>query len=323
MTPVLLLAGYAVAVACYLPAALTRLTARGVSPRLGLAAWLAAMLTALAAMAAAVVFLVRAAARGWPWLAEAVCREVAGRACARGTYQNAIFELALAAAAIIVALAAAVAAWRYGRSLQRAQRQTRAHARTARIAGRALPGAGPAVVLDAPQRAAYCVPGRPAAIVVTTAALAVLDQAQLAAVLAHERAHLAGRHHLLVAVTRALAVSFPAVPLFTAGPRQVARLAEMCADDSAARGAGRPALVAALLAMGTGLPLQAAALPLPATALAATGCAVTARVQRLLSPPGWATRARCRLALGAAIIALVVASALVAALAAATAGPAV
>jgi Zn-dependent protease with chaperone function len=47
----------------------------------------------------------------------------------------------------------------------------------------------------------YCVPGRLPTIVVTTGALAVLEPEQLAAVLAHERAHLAGRHHLLLAVT--------------------------------------------------------------------------------------------------------------------------
>src|SRR4029077_5352450 len=103
-------------------------------------------------------------------------------------------------------------------------------------------------------------------IVLSSGALAVLDSAQLTAVLAHERAHLAGRHHLLISLARRLRASFPAVPLFTQGPGEVARLAEMCADDAAARRAGRGTLVAALLAMGTGTPG-------PATALAATGCA--------------------------------------------------
>jgi Zn-dependent protease with chaperone function len=87
--------------------------------------------------------------------------------------------------------------------------------------------------------------------VLSSGALAVLDPDQLAAVLAHERAHLAGRHHLLISLTRALLASFPAVPLFTQGPGELARLAEMCADDVAARHAGRGTLVAALLAMGT------------------------------------------------------------------------
>jgi Zn-dependent protease with chaperone function len=141
------------------------------------------------------------------------------------------------------------------------------------------------------------VPGRPGAIVLTSGALAVLGPAQLGAVLAHERAHLAGRHHLFISLTRGLAASFPAVPVFTRGPAEVARLAELCADDAAARRTGRPALVAALLAMGTGLPV-------PAVALAATGGPVTARVHRLLDPPRRGRRARYALALVATTLLL-------------------
>jgi Zn-dependent protease with chaperone function len=159
-------------------------------------------------------------------------------------------------------------------------------------------------VLDVPQRAAYCVPGRPAAIVLTSGALAVLDRAQLGAVLAHERAHLAGRHHLLISLSRGLAASFPGVPVFTRGPAEVARLAELCADDAAARRSGRPVLVAALLAMGTG-----AAVPAPA--LAVTSGAVSARVHRLLDPPRRGRRARYGLALFTVMLVLASASGLV------------
>jgi beta-lactamase regulating signal transducer with metallopeptidase domain len=152
------------------------------------------------------------------------------------------------------------------------------------------------------------VPGRPATIVLTSGALGVLDRAQLRAVLAHERAHLAGRHHLLIALTQALAACLPAVPLFTQGPAAVERLAEMCADDAAARHSGRRTLIAALLAMGTGTAV-------PAAVLAATGCATMARVQRLMDPPRRACRVRYGLALAAAIVVLAVVSGLVAAVA--------
>jgi beta-lactamase regulating signal transducer with metallopeptidase domain len=189
--------------------------------------------------------------------------------------------------------------------MRRSTRATRVHGEAARVTGRGLAGAparGPAdapnaVVLDAPQPAAYCIPGRPATIVLTTGALAVLDPAQLTAVLAHERAHLSGRHHLLISLTRALAASLPRVPLFTQGARQVARLAEMCADDAAARRGGRLSLVAALLAMGTGAAV-------PTAALAATGGAVTARVQRLLEPRRPTRDAGYRLALTGVTLAL-------------------
>jgi Zn-dependent protease with chaperone function len=306
MRAALLMAGYALAVAWLAPALLTRLTARGASPRLGLAAWLTAMAGAVAAAVTALWFLAGAVVAGWPGLAQAVCRSVTGQACAATMYRSALFELALAITAALAAAGAAAAAWRYGRGVHRAQRAARAHGRAARIAGHAMTGQH-AVVLDAPQPAAYCLPGRPATIVLTSGALAILDADQVSAVLAHERAHLAGRHPLLTALTRGLAAVFPAVPLFTRGPREVARLAELRADDAAARGSGRRALVAALLAMGTG-----AAVPAPA--LGATGGATLARVQRLLDPPGRGARGAA--ALLAVTLLLAAASAVIPALAA-------
>jgi Zn-dependent protease with chaperone function len=301
---------YTLAVAWSVPVLLSRLTRHGIGARLGLAAWLTAMASVLASAGAGVLLLAGAAIAGWPRLAEAVCRSVAGRACAPVVYRSAFFEVPLGAAAAAATLTAAVLAWRYGRALHRAGRRTRAHAEAARIAGRPLPvkgdgeAGGATVVLDAPQRAAYCVPGRPAAIVLTSGALAVLDGAQLAAVLAHERAHLAGRHHLLISLSRGLAVSFPGVPAFTRGPAEVARLAELCADDAAARRTGRPALVAALLAMGTGTAV-------PAPALAVTSGAVTARVHRLLDPPRRGRHARYGLALVTVMLLLAAVSGLV------------
>jgi Zn-dependent protease with chaperone function len=137
-------------------------------------------------------------------------------------------------------------------------------------------------MLDDPRPAAYCVAGRPAAIVVTSGALAVLDPPQLRAVLAHERAHLAHGHHALATVTRGLAAAFPGVPLFTRGAAEVARLAEMSADDTAVRTSGRPALVAALIAIATGAAVASTAVP--AGAMAAAARAVPDRVERLLRP---------------------------------------
>jgi Zn-dependent protease with chaperone function len=331
MRPALLVFLYAVAVAWYVPPLLVRLTAQGISARLGLATWLTAMASVLASLAVALFFLVRAAIVGWSGLAAAVCRSVTGGACTPTVYRSAAFELTLAIAATAAALTAAALAWRYGHSVQRSQQRTRAHAEVARITGRRLScananadadanadaeadastgrGAGEAVVLDARQPVAYCIAGRPATIVLTSGALAVLDPAQLTAVLAHERAHLAGHHHLVTSLTRGLAASFPGVPLFTRGPAEVARLAEMCADDAATRHIDRRTLVAALLAMGTGTPV-------PAAALAATGYAITARVQRLLEPPRRARQARYRVALITAIFLLALVSGLIATFAA-------
>src|SRR2546430_14723723 len=65
------------------------------------------------------------------------------------------------------------------------------------------------ILLDHDEAAAWCLPGAGGQVVLTTAAVHALDEAQLAAVLAHERAHQRGRHHLLVALAGSLAAAFP------------------------------------------------------------------------------------------------------------------
>jgi Zn-dependent protease with chaperone function len=304
MIPALIMLGYATALAWFGPGPLARLTAAGVNARLGLAVWLVAMTSALGSAVVAVSFLVRTAVDGWPRFAGTICQSVTGAPCPPQLYRSAAFEASVAAASALAVLALLTLAWRYGRSVHGARRRASEHAQAARITGRRFPGTGipplsTAVVLEAPQPAVYCVPGRPATIVLTTGALAVLDQAQLLAVLAHERAHLAGRHHLLVTLGKAARAGFPGVPLFSRGADEVARLAEMRADDVAARRSGRDTLLQALVAMGTGRPLAA-----PPAALAATGGAVTVRVRRLLDPPSGTSRAWHGLALAAVLLAL-------------------
>jgi Zn-dependent protease with chaperone function len=304
MTPALIMLGYAAALAWLGPAPLARLTARGVNARLGLAVWLVAVTSALGSAVVAVSFLVRAAVAGWPTFAGTICRSVYGGTCPPQVYRSALFELSLAATSGVAVLILVTLTWQYSRTVHRSRRRAQEHARAARITGRQFPAAGisplsSAVVLEAEQPAVYCVPGRPATIVLTTGALAVLGPTQLLAVLAHERAHLAGRHHLLITLGKAMRAGLPAVPLFTRGAEEVARLAEMRADDVAARRSGRDTLLQALVAMGTGRPL-----PTPAAALAATGGVVSARVRRLLDPPGRTRRACHGLALSALLLAL-------------------
>jgi Zn-dependent protease with chaperone function len=302
-----ILSGYAIVVACCASSLLARLTSRGASARFGLVVWLTAMLSAgVSGLLGAYLVMVKAVA-DWVPLTQAVCRSVAGSACSPPVYRSMLYEAGVTAVAGVVMIAGLAALWRYCRRVQRAQRRTRAHAEAALLAGRALAGGAGTVVLDDPRPAAYCVAGRPAAIVVTSSALAVLDQAQLAAVLAHERAHLHSRHHLLTTVTRGLTAAFPGVPLFTRGAAEISRLAEMAADDVATRAAGRSALVTALLALATGNRVPAAV-----PGLAAAGCAVPDRVERLLNPPGPVTIAASRLALVTASALLILAPTVVA-----------
>jgi len=187
MKPALLVFCCAVAAAWVLPRPLGRLSGPGVSPRLGIAAWLAAMTSVLALALAALGLLARTAIDGWPAFARTVCESVTAGACPPAVYRSAAYELGLALIAFLGGITMIVLGWRYGRSLRRVSTRTRAHAEAARIAGHPVGGADAAFVLDAAQPAVYCVPGRPPAIVLTTGALAVLEPDQLTAVLAHER----------------------------------------------------------------------------------------------------------------------------------------
>lgn len=101
-------------------------------------------------------------------------------------------------------------------------------------------------VLDHPVPVAYCLPARERPIVVSTGTLALLDSAQLAAVLEHERAHLRGRHHLVLTLVDALCGAVPRAATFRDARSALAQLLEQVADDAAARRHGRAAVSSAL-----------------------------------------------------------------------------
>jgi Zn-dependent protease with chaperone function len=136
-------------------------------------------------------------------------------------------------------------------------------------------------------------------VIVTTGAMAVLGPGQLDAVLAHERAHLAGRHHALKAAARIGRQVLPFLPLLREAEVQVARLAELHADDAATRTADPRELATALVALAT--PAQ----PAPAPALAAAATDAVQRIHRLLGPAEPLSRPRRHLLRAtAAILAL-------------------
>jgi Zn-dependent protease with chaperone function len=139
-----------------------------------------------------------------------------------------------------------------------------------------VPGA---LVVDYPSAAAYCLPGLRSQIVVSAGTLRLLGRGELAAVLAHERAHLRERHDLVLLPFTALRRAFPRSATCTGAHRSVALLVEMLADDRALRGGPARELVSALVRFGT-----AGTYPVPAGALAAAEGEVAARVTRLLQP---------------------------------------
>jgi Zn-dependent protease with chaperone function len=183
--------------------------------------------------------------------------------------------------------------------LRAAGRQALRHAQTARLVGHPEPALG-AVLVEHPRPAAYCVAGRHPTVVLTTGALRALDSGQLDAVLAHERAHLASRHHRLLATARIGRQVLPFMPLMRDTDAQVARLVELHADDAATRSRDPGPLAAALVILAT------AASPAPAPAgpaLAAAATDAVQRIHRLLGPAEPLGRVRRQL-LGAAAAAL-------------------
>ena len=105
MRPALLVFCYVVAMAWVLPRPLRRLSETGISPRLGLAAWLTAMISVLALAMAALGLLARTAVAGWPAFARTVCESVSAGMCPPAVYRSAAYELGLAATAVLGGLA--------------------------------------------------------------------------------------------------------------------------------------------------------------------------------------------------------------------------
>ena len=120
------------------------------------------------------------------------------------------------------------------------RRRARALAESFRRAGR-LPADGSVVVVPGPAIEAYALPGWPGRIVISGRLLSELDDDGRAALLAHEQAHLAARHHLFGTVARLAAA---ANPLLLPLARAVDYTVERWADESAARATGDRRLVA-------------------------------------------------------------------------------
>jgi Zn-dependent protease with chaperone function len=163
----------------------------------------------------------------------------------------------------------------------RAWRAARGQRELLALAGRSQPGLPGVTVLDHPVPLVYCLPGRmrerPGPVVVTTATLQQLDSAQLQAVLAHEHAHQARRHHALLFIVQALRIGFPWLPAARAAHNAVARLVELAADDVAVH-RHNPADVATALA-------KLATTPAPTLGLGISGPTAIDRVRRLITPP--------------------------------------
>ncbi len=137
--------------------------------------------------------------------------------------------------------AALMLGWGLARLVADLRRRSGTHRRL-RAAGRPRDGL---VVADWADPMAVAVPGRPGHVLVTTELLELLDAAERRVLFAHERAHLAHRHHRLVAVAAAAAAVNPLLAPVRDG---VAYLVERWADEVAAAEVGDRGLTARAVA---------------------------------------------------------------------------
>ncbi|MER5391721.1 M56 family metallopeptidase [Saccharopolyspora sp. NPDC002686] len=280
-----LLLGVAVVAGCA-PAVLNRMLRRRVDPQLVLMTWGALIATTFATVTAALTIAVLPAHGPAPLLVELLHH------CWTALQHGSTPQLHLAAGLLLLTAIAGLSSRVSIGLLRHARHQRRAHRRQLEllhIAARRESGAFPIMWLPHPKPMAYSVAGTPGFVVATDG---VRDQlgADAAAVLEHERAHLRGRHHLLVGLAEALSRSAPWLPLMRRSPELVRTAVELAADRSAAHLHGPGAVRSALLRMsdvhGGG--------PVPADALGMAHSAVDLRLHHLnglTAAPGKTKRA--------------------------------
>ncbi len=272
MRVAVLLVGYASVLGVLGPVLLARAPWLGRAPRMGIWVWQALTATVILSVALAGLAVAVPTVPVSGGLAEML------QACVMALREQyaAPGGAAIAASGTVLALAlVGRVGWCLASALFRARRARTRHAEVLAVVGSHRPELG-VTVLDDDRPAAYCLPGHGHRIVLTTAALAALEPRALKAVIAHERAHIRQRHHLVLAYAEALERAFPRVALFGTAARETRRLVELAADDEATRRAGALTLAGALVELaGAGA---------PAASLAASGGHVAGRVRRLLGP---------------------------------------
>ena len=185
----------------------------------------------------------------------------------------------------------------------RTERQRRHHHSLIALLSDPLHGQPGMRVIDHPAPVAYCLPGAGhSATVLSNGLMRLLDAEQLRAVVAHERAHLAQQHHLVLVVFKSWHSALPWFPIANRAENAVALLVEMLADDHARRVVDDHTLARAIALVGFALagsptpPTSEADAPALAAASASDpdrsrGAApehpthqVTPRVARLVNP---------------------------------------
>lgn len=206
-----------------------------------------------------------------------------------------VWQVALVLVAVFTVVVVARLVWSLATVIRETGRRRARHRHAVDLLGQVDPDSPHSGlrILSQTEPMAYCLPSaRQSRVVVTRGTLEQLGDAEVEAVLAHERAHLRARHDVVLDTFTALQRAFPVAVRSEVPLQQSTLLVEMLADDVARRSAGPIPLARALVVM--------AGWESPSMALAAAGTGVLERVQRLgeLDPPRWWSAAVYALAVG-------------------------
>lgn len=241
------------------------------APLLGIVAWQALTLSVFASFVWAGVTLASHAVPETGWFGKVVhaCSVLLGEdGAAKESPLLPALGVMLAVGSVAALLVAAQLGWRRQRAQVRRQEDL--------LSVVCAPHHEPdVVVIDHQMPSVFCVPGRGRArVVVSRGALEVLTDAQWRQVLAHERAHLAARHHLVLRWADAFVTVLRGRLGSGQARARIAELVEMHADDAAGTSNRRDLAEAVVALAGGGHPVGA---------LGAGGSALS-RVLRLTAP---------------------------------------
>ena len=158
---------------------------------------------------------------------------------------------AVAATTAVVVLARLLASGHVvGTRIRSRRRRFRLHVDLLAHRDRDRPGV---LVVDHDSPVAYCLPAMTASrVVVSTGTIRRLSPIELDAVVAHERAHVRGRHDLVLETFTVIQRAFPRWVASRAALDEVSVLVEVLADRSAVRRHGRDPVAHALVALAGG-----------------------------------------------------------------------
>ncbi|WP_017975702.1 M56 family metallopeptidase [Actinopolyspora halophila] len=246
MTGLLSLLFGVLAVAWCTPPILHALLRRGVDPQGVLVLWGVLVSTSFFTVTGSLLAALLPTHSGLPWLLQLLHH------CWNSLRHGFAPQVHNLTAALLLSILVSAVVLTVRNLVHHLHRQRRLHRRQVellRIAARAAPGPIPTMWLPHAGLLAYSVAGRRGFVVVSEGLREQLSDTGCAAVIEHERAHLRGRHHLLVGLAEALAASAPWLPLTGHSPTLVRTAVELAADRTAARTYGAVTVRSALLAM--------------------------------------------------------------------------